>query len=199
MYQHKKNSMKKLTKTQILLIGSLTFLVAVTSGYSFFFIAMKEKTDSTGELFAKMEELSGRNSKLAAAVDVLKNEARRVEKLKSYFIKESEIVVFAKNIEMLGIQAGVTLSLASLDPGIGDTNTPVINFSIKATGKFEEVMHVITLLENSSTTLEWKSIRLLRENDGAIPVVGKDAPQATNKEPRWLLEATVVAVNFIHE
>ena len=191
--------MKKLTKTQTLLISSLTFIIAAAGGYSFFFVAMKKKTDSTGEFFAKIEELSGKNAKLAASVGVLKEEAERVEKLKSYFIKESEIVAFTKSIEGLGVLSGATLSLESLEPGLGDANTPVLNFRIKATGKFEEVIHAVTLLENLPAKLEWKSVRLLRENDGVIPIAGKDALQVTDKEPRWQLDVTVVAINFVHE
>ena len=191
--------MKKLTKTQTLLISALTFMIAASGWYSFFFVAMKKKTDSAGEFFVKIEELSGKNAKLSASVGVLKEEAERVEKLKSYFIKESGIVAFTKSIEGLGVLSGVTLSLESLEPGLGDANTPVLNFRIKATGKFEEVMHAITLLENLPAKFEWKSVRLLRENDGVIPVVGKDALHVTVKEPRWQLYVTVVAINFVHE
>ncbi len=191
--------MKKITKTQILLVGSLTFMVLVVSGYIFFFSAMKKKTNNTGEFLMKMEELSGRNEKLYAAVSVLKDEAGRVEKLKSYFIKESEIVAFTKNVEALRVLSGVSLSIESLEPGLGDANTPILNFRIKAAGKFQEVMHAITLLENLPAKLEWKSMRLLRENDGVILVVEKDAPPVTFKDPRWLLDVTAVAINFVHE
>ncbi len=174
-------------------------MVVVVSGYAFFFIAMKKKTDGAVELLTKIEELSGKNAKLSASVSVLKNEAERVEKLKSYFIKESEIVAFTRSIEALAVLSGVSLSIESLEPGLSDADMPVLNFRIKATGKFGGVMRAVTLLENLPAKLEWKNMRLLRENDGATTVEVKDAPTATYREPRWLLVVTAAAINFIHE
>ncbi len=165
-------------------------MVVTASGYAFFFIAMKKKTDGAGELFAKIEELSGKNAKLSASVGALREEAERVEKLKSSFIKESGIVTFAKSLEALGVQSEATLTIESLEPGLGDANTPVLNFRIKAAGRFGEVMRVVALLENLPAKLEWKTVRILREND---------ALQGSVREPKWLLDVAVVATNFVNE
>lgn len=189
--------MKKRTKTEVLLIVSLVFTAVITSIYAFFFFSMKEKTGNTAGLSAKVEQLSGDEAKLAASVSAFKAEDVRIEKLQSYFIKESEIVAFAKKIEELGAQSGAALSIESLESGLSESKTPILNFRIKATGKFMEVMHVVTLLENFPAKFEWKNIRLVRS--GAEPVVVKGVSRVPVATPLWGLDMTVAALNFVRE
>ncbi len=190
--------MKKPTKIVILLLGALIFVFVAGGGYAFFFSVMKKRTEGVVELLARAEELSGESAKLSASVSVLKEESKRIEKLKSYFVKESEIVAFAKNIEELGEHTGAILSLESLEPGLGETNIPVLNFRAKATGKFEEVMQVVSLLENLPAKLEWKSVKLLRKSEDGIVVIDKGTFQVV-KEPLWVLDIAIVVINFVHE
>lgn len=180
-------------------MGALGFTAVVAGGYTFFFSAMKEKTDSSAELTAKFEELSGKEEKLSASVSMLSLESTQIEKLKSYFIKQSEIVPFTKKIEALGGQSGAVISLESLEPGVSDTNTPTLSFHVKATGKFKEVMQAMTLLENFPAKFEWKTVRLVHEEGSPAQLNKKGLPQASLVSSRWVLDMTVVALNFVPE
>jgi hypothetical protein len=183
--------MKSFSKTTILLLSAIA-LTAVSGGaYAFFFVAMKNKTAETAELSTRSEALAGKESRVTSALVAIKGESSNIETLSTYFIKESEIVAFTKKIEMLGAQSGTKLSLEALDPGMGISGVPVLNFRIMATGEFKNVMRLLGLLENFPAKFEWKSVELSL-NEG---VVDARAPKAN----RWDVSVSLVALNFLKE
>lgn len=184
--------MKQFSKTTTLLGIALVFTIMAAGAYTFFFIAMKNKTEATTALLASLGELSGKESRALSARLVLKNESARVEKLSSYFIKENEIVAFAKKIEELGPQSGTILTIQSLEPGFTEKTVSFLNFRVKATGKFEEVVRLLVLLENFPGKFEWKTVRLVRA-DGAPQTA------ATSGAPDWSAEVFLTALNFVKE
>lgn len=187
----------KFSKTTILLGIALTLTVVSGGAYAFFFVVMKGKTQATAELSAKMEELSGKQSRVASALSVLKNEAPQIEKLSAYFIRESEIVAFTKKIEVLGPQSGTALSLESLEPGLTEKTVPYLNFRIKATGNFAAVMRLLTLLENFPGKFEWKTVRLVRRDASGQQVLATTTRGVNT--PEWSVEVFLTALNFIKE
>lgn len=189
--------MKSFSKTMTLFGTALVFTIAAGGVYTFFFVAMKDKTEATAALSASSGELSGKESRIASAVTTLKNESANVDKLSSYFIRESEIVTFTKAIEDLGPQSGTTLAIESLEPGVTEKTVPYLNFRVKATGKFSDVMRLLALLENFPGKFEWKTIRLVRE-DGGAPQAGVTTTKVDNA-PGWSVEVFLSALNFVKE
>lgn len=187
----------KFSKTTILLGTALALMAVAGGAYAFFFVVMKGKTQATAELSAKLEELSGKQSRVASALAVLKNEAPQIEKLSAYFIRESEIVAFTKKIEALGPQSGTALTLESLEPGLTEKTVPYLNFRIKATGNFAAVIRLLTLLENFPGKFEWKTVRLVRA-DTSGQQVSATTTRGINT-PEWSVEVFLTALNFIKE
>lgn len=179
--------MKNLSKTNLLFIISFVATLVATGAYTFFFLAMKSKTEATVELSAKVNELSGEETRMGAAVSALRAESLHIEKLSSYFIKESDIVAFTKKIEELGVASGTMLSLEALEPEAGAGGTSVLNVRIKTTGKFQDIMHFFVLLENYPAKFEWRSVNLVRDETSS-PL-----------SPRWRTEVSLVAFNFVKE
>lgn len=190
---------KSFSKTTILLGIALLFTVVAGGAYAFLFVAMKNKTQATAELSAKIGEISGKESRVASAMLTLKDEAPNIEKLSAYFIKGSEIVAFMKKIEELGPQSGTELSIVSLDPGLTEKTVPFLSLRIKATGEFVDVARLLALLENFPGKFEWKTVRLVRD-DSVTPQTTEGTPKSKGaNSPQWMVEVFLTALNFTKE
>lgn len=192
--------MKSLSKTVSLLIFATVLTVILGGAYAFFFVVMKNKTEATAELFAKSEEISGKELRLTTALSTIKDEQENIEKLSVYFLKESEIVPFTKKIELLGGQSETSLLIEALEPGVGANNVAILNFRIVATGEFKNIMRLMGLLENFPAKFEWRSVRLTRGET----VTEKTSPRGgevnpTKVLPEWKVTISLMALNFLNE
>jgi len=186
--------MKSFDRTKILLSLAVGCVIVTSGIYTYFFIAMKSKTDESSNLSTRLHEYSGEQLHYASTASALRAERANIEKLTTYFIKESEIVAFTKKLEALGPKSGVTLTIASLDPVIAQGSEPTLSFKITAAGKFEDVEQLLILLQNFPGKFEWKSVRLSHE--GGLPIeTGKG--QAKAGASLWRVEASLDALNFI--
>lgn len=188
----------KADKKTLILLGTATALTLAASGaYAFLFFSMKSKTEATSTLSEKIQELSGKESRLTSSVLALRRESASIEKLSAYFFKESEIVNFPKKIEALGAQSGTMLTIESLDEGFTEKTAPFLNFRLRATGKFSDIMRLLVLLENFPGKFEWKTVSLLHD----APPAGQTGPSTSRSvEPAadWRVEAFLVAHNLIN-
>lgn len=191
--------MKSLNKTTIFLGISLALALMVGGVYAFFFVAIKNKNRSIVEFLSKNEELAGRESRLRFSKSSLKIEQSNIDKLSSYFVKESDIVSFAKKIEALSAESGTTLSLELLEPGVVEGSIPVLNFRVKAKGGFSEVMKLMALLENYPVNFEWKSVNLIRDDSSAVPTVAQNVKTPRSVAPQWIITVSLSAFNFLKE
>lgn len=192
--------MKANKKTLILLGIATTFTLAGSALYAFLFYVMKDKVASTTTIAEKIDELSGRESRIASSVSILRREDANMEKISAYFFKENEVVVFAKKIEALGAQSGTTLTIEALDQGYTEKTVPFLNFRIKATGKYANISRLLILLENFPGKLEWKTIRLVRDAEPAGEAqAGVKTPKPVATSPEWRAEVFLVALNFVNQ
>lgn len=188
--------MKELNKTTILLTVAIIGALVAGSIYAFFFVSMKNKTTAVVDLSAQLTQLSGEQTRYRSTTSQLQSDSQKIEKLSSYFIKESEIVAFTKKIEALGANAGVALSIESLDPGVTTTGAPFLGFRILAEGRFENIERLLGLLQNFPGKFEWKTVRFVREGEIVSPD-GKTI--ATTGAPKWRAEVSLAALNFVKE
>lgn len=191
--------MRPFNKTIILLATALAIAVASGGAYAFFFITMKAKTQATADLLVTIDDLSGKETRINSSLMTLKSEKDNIEKLSAYFIKEGDIVVFAKKLEDLGPQSGTELTIEALDPGVTEKAIPYLGFRIMATGKFVDLEKLLVLLENFPGMFQWSTIRLTVAS-AVAPVAGPQASttaQKTSTTPDWSMEASLTALNFI--
>lgn len=189
--------MKSYNKTTTLFVIALAVTLIACGAYTFFFVAIKDKTVAIATLLVRTGELSGKESRALSAVTILKNESANIDKLSSYFIKESEIVTFTKKIEALGQQSGTKLTIESLEPGVTEKTVPFLNFRIKVMGKFADVVRLLVLLENFPGKFEWKTVRLVR-TDALVQQAGTTTTQSSSA-PDWSAEIFLTALNFVNE
>lgn len=183
--------MKSFSKTTLLLVSAVVLTAVLGGAYTFFFIAMKNKTEATAALSEQNETLAGKESRITSALAAVKGDSANIDKLGSYFIKESEVVAFTKKLELLGVDSSTILSLEALDPGVGANGAPVLNFRLTATGEFKDVIRLMEFLENFPAKFEWKNVNLSR-NDGAVD---PKLPKAV----QWKISASLSALNFVKE
>lgn len=190
--------MKANKKTLTLLGTSIVFALVGGGSYAFLFFAIKNKTESASVISEKIDELSGRESRIASSVSILRKEDANIKKITEYFFKENEVVVFIKKIEALGPQSGTKLTLHSFDPGYTEKTVPFLNFRIVATGKFADIQRLIVLIENFPGKFEWKTVRLTLDSSQATeaPVAGKTLTKVVAGVPQWRVDAFLVARNF---
>lgn len=193
----------------ILFWTALTFALAMSSGYAWVFFSIKNKTIATTPISEKIEEITGREARIASSVSLLRKEEPNIEKLSAFFysFKESEIVKFTRNIEALSEQSGATVTLDALEQGPGEKTAPYLNFRITAVGTFPQVYRLILLIENFPGKIEWKTVNLTAEDSSAkevAPVIdpktGKEIPQPAKEPeiPQWRITALLTARNFIN-
>lgn len=190
--------MKANKKTLILLGTAIVFALAGIGAYAFLFFAIKNKTEAASVISEKIDELSGRESRIASSVLVLRKEDANIKKITEYFFKENEVVAFTKKIEALGPQSGTKLILQSLEQGYTEKTVPFLNFRIVATGKFADVQRLLVLLENFPGKFEWKTVRLTLDSSqvSEAPIAGKTPAKVVATAPQWRVDAFLVARNF---
>lgn len=187
----------KQNKTAALLIGAIVITLSLAGAYPFVFLSMKGKIARAGDISAQAEDFESKRGTLSRTLIFLKESAGDIEKIKAVFIKESEIVSFTRALEALGAQSGTELSLESLEPLTGAGKEPVLNFRIKATGTFAQVMRLEELLENFPAKIEIGSVRSARSDAGATSLEGKRA--LAPSVPTWEFYVAARVLNFSKE
>ena len=188
--------MKSLNKTVILVITAFFSTIAIGGVYIYFFVSMQNKTQDAIGLSAKIEEISGSESRYRAAASALQTESAQIAKLSSYYISADGVVAFAQKLESLGPQAGVTLSLKSLDPGTTSSGAPVLSLELTAEGTFVNEERLLTLLQNFPGNFVWKTVKLARVDNIALATSGTTARSAA---PQWNLDVSLDALNFVKQ
>lgn len=192
--------MKANKKTLILLGTAVALTLALFSAYAFLFFVMKDKTESTSLLSERIDELSGRESRISSSVSILRRESANIDKLSAFFFKENEIVPFTKKIEALGAQSKTTLTIEALDQGYTEKTVPFLNLRIKAVGKFDDVERLLVLLENFPGKLEWKTVQLVRDTEPTAQTdAGVKVLKPASSAPLWRAEVFLVALNFVNQ
>lgn len=189
--------MSTLRKTRILLALAVLVTIMTSGAYALFYAVIKEKARIAEEVGLRANDIESKQGKLSLSLAVLKDRTPDIEALNAAFVMEDDIVFFVQSIEALGSRSGTTLKIESLDPRIGgkDVN-PTLNFRLAASGKFNQTMYLLKLLETFPAKIEWGEVRLSRTDIAVSPEdeKGKSVPL-----PSWELRIAGSILNFIHE
>lgn len=192
--------MNELKNNILLLLGAVLIFIGVAGVYGFLFYSMKGKIEGANEVLSRALGFENAQGTLSRTLAFLKESELGRQRVDARFIKEHDVALFARQIEALGAQSGVTLSIESLEPGIDFRKKPVLNFRIKAEGTFASVVRTEELLENFPARFDVSTLRLVRVDSGqgaSVSETGKTAP--LSRAPQWELNATISALNFIKE
>src|SRR3989344_5974623 len=187
--------MKANKKTLALLGTAIALTLAGAGSYAFLFFATKSRTEATSVISEKIEELLGRESRIASSVSVFRKEDTNIKKITEYFFRENEVVAFTKKIELLGPQSGTKLTIESLEQGYTGKTVPFLNFRIVAIGKFADIQRLLILIENFPGKFEWKTARISRDSVSSTEeqiAGGKASARVVVKDPQWRVDAFLV-------
>jgi len=141
------------TKTKIYMVSAALVCVVCVAAYGLAVYALNRLSDS---LTDEQKHVATMQAQIQSKSTLIKNsegvEIDRQE-LQKYFIAEEEVFNFLELIEALGQARGALVSTASIDVEEGDGYIESLHLTIKASGSFGAVQHVLTMLE----TLPYKS------------------------------------------
>lgn len=188
--------MKSQNSTKFWVIAAGVALGVSLGIYGLVFLAIQNKEVEAREILLQAAELESKQGDVSQNLMLLKKRSTEINRIKEYFIKEREVVVFAERLESLGKDAGIPVTLQSLEPTTGQGGVRVLTMRIKASGTFGEVMRLEKLLENFPAKLEPSSVRIYR-GDGENPLGVKSGNKSAL--PVWVLEVSMNALNFVAE
>lgn len=195
--------MKSLTKTAVFFVIALSLTLATLGIYSYFFFKVKNLAEQAIEINVKADTIDERDLRINNATNIIKSESDRVDKLSAYLIKESEIVEFTKKLDSLGKESGVKLSIESLEQGVdgGAGGGDALNFRLKVSGSFQNVVKFMALLENFPAKFDWNNVKFAR-SDGAVQKFTEENNKKNQERASiivWNADISLTALNFIKE
>lgn len=185
----------------IFILGILLFaLLVAVGGYVYFFSQFKNKQES---ITAIREEVRVENEAQSATLS-LKKTIREIEAdqsaLDTHFIKNTEIIGFIKFIESLGTLSSTKLSIDNAEALETSAKKPVLSISIQAEGSFQNINHLILLIENMPYETSITQVSMMRiQNPSATltdPKTGKITTVPSSGPARWSADIQFIVSSF---
>jgi len=157
--------LKHITKKtrRILAIGILVNLCLIFFASAvFYMLILKSNSVETlqAEIFTKEEE----TKKLMAVKRLIEDTQEDLSVLDSYFTNGNEVVEFIEEIENIGKESGLALSLRSVSVEKENGNTLSIYLSVS--GSWRNVYHFLNLLELFPANIRIDKVSLAKKDRG---------------------------------
>lgn len=114
--------------------------------YGYLFFVVNAKNKETTILYTASHEQTSDKEKIQALFRVLRDTEEDREKLSKYFITKMGAVTFIEQIEKIGKNAGVQLSVNTVSDE--ESGGGAIQISFGANGSFAHMQHLIALVES---------------------------------------------------
>ena len=175
-------------KIPLFLIALVCGFVAIVVFLYFLFIIQKKSTSvaiASDEL-TQLEET--RNARLTLKKTLLTTEGER-DTLSSYFIDSTNVVHFIETIESFAVPTATRLEITNVEV---EKEKKTLSLSILATGQFQNIYHLVRMLETMPVEISFSRISLSRAGNGV------DAPVATvkNSLPLWNAAIDIELISF---
>lgn len=136
----------------IIILGLL--LVALISLWLFLFVLVKRDRQVIKEGREKAQQLT-RGGDISFSLN-----REKVDKLSKYFLTDKEIVIFVEELEKIGQQTGIKLTL-----GQADNKATELKLNLSMAGTFSQTMKFLQSLENLPYASQVERLEL-RERGG---------------------------------
>ncbi len=137
--------------------------IALLGAYGYLFFAAESKNKETAALYGASNERNSSKEKIQGLLRALEDTEKEREKLSEYFAAKTSAVAFIEQIEKLGKNAGVDLSVSSVSDGAKGGGAIELAFS--ATGSFSDMYRLIALIESIPYKVMLKKVDIQRMND----------------------------------
>ena len=174
-------------KLNLFLLASLALLLLSLGAYSYLLYGIEQFKDSTAKIGSELGTNLSRETTQSGVKAVLKATEEERAKLDTYFIEVKGTPRFLEALAKLGKDAGVSLSLDSIDV----ENTSVLRVNFHAQGTFKNLFHLASLLEASPYALEMGNLSLNKVN-----ILAGKSGEAANL---WSGNGTIRLISFVNE
>lgn len=172
------------------LILSIIFFMISVFVFLFIYKSIVSNKETSQLAREKWQTEFARRENTKSIADSMKIiESERVS-LESHFVWNSNVVPFLDTIEKIAREAGTKADVTSVDPA---ENNSSLEIKMLASGSFETIYKLITLLENSPYNLEFISADLQNTNAQNISA-GK-----INKAFQWTANLRVRVLSFVNK
>jgi len=155
--------------------------------YVFIYQETKKNNKEAYEVNVKLKDQEQKNISLLSLNKSIESIKKDEELLNTHFAHSGDIVPFLDTIEGLARKVGTEAEITSVD-ALPENSGLIIN--LKATGSFEKLYTLITLLENSTYKLEFTFLDMQKEDTGAIDTKDK-------KKSLWQANFKVKLLTFL--
>jgi hypothetical protein len=114
--------------------------------YGYLFFMTNAKTEKTTALYLASRQAASDKEKIHALERMLKETEKERARLSEYFVTKTNAVTFIEQIEKIGKNADVDLTVNSVSGETKDSGAIALNFS--ATGSFSALYRLIALVES---------------------------------------------------
>ncbi len=182
--------MKGISHTKKVLF--ITIALAMTSLllYGFLFWEIKTKTQDAAKIQEDADKDVKREESLRLAKISLAKNKESIEKIDSYFIARDGVVSFIEELENLGKETGVILSIGSVsaevDAKVKDDFKETLRIRLEASGSWKDLFYFLSILESLPyrAQIEQMTLSLLGASD-KIPFGGEAGKRVPGKGEVW--------------
>lgn len=114
--------------------------------YGYLFFAVNGKNKEIATLYAASHKEASDNERVKDFLRTLKDTEKERNALSAYFITKTNAVAFIEQIEKMGENAGVEVTVNSVSDG--DKDKSILQLSFSATGNFSNMYHFIAFIES---------------------------------------------------
>lgn len=151
------------------LILSIVFFAVACSAFSYLYYGIKNNR----KVFRDAQVAWQREEDRLAEIRMIDRSIKTVETEKilfeSHFATKKDVVPFLDTLEKLALSVGARAEVASVDTKEGTNGLTV---ALRASGSFESLYKLLTLLENSHFELKIEGLDLQRESSSGVETVG---------------------------
>lgn len=131
--------------------------------YGYLFFVITDKNKETAALYLTSHQQSSDKEKIQGLARMLKESENDRKKLSEYFVTKTNAVAFIEQIEKIGKDVGVGLTVNSVSDAAKDKGSIELSFS--ATGSFPDMYRLIALVESMPYKVTLKKMDMQRAGD----------------------------------
>lgn len=153
-------------KSKKIMIVVATIFVVMLIAHVLAFFYFQNKIIETVELNNSINQTVNQNFSLFSTkkqIEELKNKEALIDKL---FLDKKEVVSFIENVEKMGVDSGVELTVENVGFKEDQKPTPTIDLSIRAQGSLQQTIGLLDKIENIPQYTKFLAMKLEKTTNG---------------------------------
>ena len=174
-----------MTKTKKIITALIVLNLAVFGACFYLFANIKKTDEVVSDRLIQIESGIKKEESLRSIKNLMDDTKKERERIADFFIEPNGAVDFIEMIDSLGIIAGVKLEVESVGvealKSETDADSESFRLSLKTKGSWDNIMHLLSLLESLPYQISFESARFQK-------ISGESSPDGEKKiaaTPYW--------------